>query len=408
MILRWAGLLLAALCWAGCGGSTAAPAAAERAPADTLRVMTYNIEDLRPADLAADHHPRLSKAAARLQRLRPDILLINELSYDTLAGGQTTAQRFARHYLNVAQADSLRPLRMTAFSAPVNTGVASGFDLDHDGQAVTRFPPPPDTATTEPPAQTAEGRAYGNDAFGFGVFPGQYGFALFVRKGLGIAEDSVRTFRLFPWKDMPGNLMPTDPESGEPWYAGEAGQRFRLSSKSHWDVPVVTPTGDTLHLLASHPTPPGFDGPEQRNVRRNHDEIRLWSDYLSGRRYLRSDSGRTGGLPADAHFVLLGDLNADPDEGASVDTASGRNAIGQLLAHPRIDTAAMPTAGPAERRAFPDLDPDDTARWGLHADYVLPSENLRVLGSGMYRPTGAGAAGVQVSDHFPVWIDVGF
>ncbi len=38
----------------------------------------------------------------------------------------------------------------------------------------------------------------------------------------------------------------------------------RLSSKSHWDVPINV-NGRVLHVLASHPTPPVFDGPEDRN-----------------------------------------------------------------------------------------------------------------------------------------------
>ena len=39
--------------------------------------------------------------------------------------------------------------------------------------------------------------------------------------------------------------------------------------------------GKKIHFLVSHPTPPVFDGPEDRNGRRNHDEIRLWADYVS-------------------------------------------------------------------------------------------------------------------------------
>ncbi len=39
--------------------------------------------------------------------------------------------------------------------------------------------------------------------------------------------------------------------------------------------------GGTVHFLVSHPTPPVFDGPEDRNGARNADEIRLWQEYLS-------------------------------------------------------------------------------------------------------------------------------
>lgn len=61
-------------------------------------------------------------------------------------------------------------------------------------------------------------------------------------------------------------------------------QVLRLSSKSHWDVPIDIPLGDgvtqRVHMLLHHPTPPAFDGQEGRNLRRNHDEIRLFADYV--------------------------------------------------------------------------------------------------------------------------------
>jgi len=49
-------------------------------------------------------------------------------------------------------------------------------------------------------------------------------------------------------------------------------QVLRLSSKSHWDVPIDIPLGAGLtkrvHMLLHHPTPPAFDGPEGRNLLR--------------------------------------------------------------------------------------------------------------------------------------------
>src|SRR5699024_9204094 len=131
-----------------------------------------------------------------------------------------------------------------SFSAPVNTGVPSELDLDRDG--------------------TVGGP---DDAWGFGEFPGQYGMVVLSRHP--IRADQVRTFQDRRWADMPRNLLPTD------FYGPEISPQLRLSSKSHWDVPVQI--GSTvLHVLAAHPTPPSFDGPEKRNQRRNHDEIRLW------------------------------------------------------------------------------------------------------------------------------------
>jgi hypothetical protein len=61
-------------------------------------------------------------------------------------------------------------------------------------------------------------------------------------------------------------------------------QVLRLSSKSLWDVPVNIPlapgASKVVHMLLHHPTPPAFDGPEGRNLLRNHDEIRMAADYV--------------------------------------------------------------------------------------------------------------------------------
>ena len=208
---------------------------------------------------------------------------------------------------------------------------------------------------------------------------------------------------------MPNNLMPTTTDDdGEPvaWYDGEAGEVFRLSSKSHWDVPIRLPNGALLHMLCSHPTPPAFDGPEARNKRRNHDEIRFWADYVENASYIIDDKGNFGGLARGAAFVIAGDLNADPDEGQSL-----RDPIGLLLSTKAVGDDPRPVADVESTR----LDADDTALFGLRVDYVLPSRTVAVLGSGVWRqlPDLAEVSGTEdaptkrfPSDHFPVWVDI--
>src|SRR3546814_4260489 len=116
-----------------------------------------------------------------------------------------------------------------------------------------------------------------------------------------IDANSVRSFQHFRWADMPDALAPKNPATGTAYYPDAVWQQLRLSSKSHWDVPIQTPLG-VVHFLISHPTPPVFDGAENRNGLRNHDEIRLWAEYLSGAAidWLYDDSGRRGGLAPDA------------------------------------------------------------------------------------------------------------
>lgn len=208
---------------------------------------------------------------------------------------------------------------------------------------------------------------------------------------------------------------PVDPATRLPWYPSDAWSQLRLSSKSHWDVPVRTPRG-VLHLLAAHPTPPVFDGPENRNGLRNFDEIALWRHYLDdgNAAWLCDDRGRCGGLPDEAAFVIAGDYNADPFDGAGEP-----GAIAQLIGHPRVNGAVVPRSeGARERAAALGLPRrgDPAAHTGdfgpetgtLRLDYVLPSRNLRVHDAGVFWPPVASpdAALAAASDHRAVWIDI--
>ena len=372
-------------------------------PPGSIRVATFNasLNRDRPgqlvADLATPGDAQARNVAEIIQRVRPEILLLNEFDYDP-DGRSVTA--FRVNYLQKAQ-NGAEPIAYPyAYSAPVNTGVASGVDLDDDGRA----------------DHPVGDRAYGNDAFGYGAFPGQYGMVVYSRYPIDAAK--VRRFGAVLWKDQPGALLPSKAD-GSPYYSPAALGRFRLSSKDHWDVPIAV-DGREVHLLASHPTPPAFEGPEDRNGRRNHDEIRLWADYLAGgerSRYL-------GSLAPPATFVLLGDLNADPIDGGSVP-----GAIDQLLKHPAINAAVIPTGpGAAEASrlqaganrdhkgdpAHDTADFDDRSVGNLRADYVLPSRDLAVVGSGVFWPTADDPLArlvrmtptVASSDHRLVYLDL--
>ena len=360
-----------------------------------VRFATYNsslysdldhgmIERLRKGD------DRARKIASVIQRERPDVLLVNEFDYDPEG---FAADLFQHQYLQVGQS-GLAPIRYPyRFIAPVNTGVPSGLDLDHDGKV-----------------------GGGNDSLGFGLHPGQYGMLVLSR--FPIDARAARTFGHFLWKDLPGAMLPRDPKTGGPWYSAQMLARLPLSSKSHWDVPVRTPLG-LIHFLVHHPTPPVFDGAEDRNGRRNHDEIRLWAEYISGKPvpWLCDDLGKCGGLPPDSLFVIAGDHNADP-----VDGDSTSDAIGQLLAHPRLlhypapeSTGAVAAAarvgqGNIGQEGSPAQDTGDFGpRVGnLRLDYVLPSIGLSVRRSAVFWPSPGepGADAIDATDHHLVWVDL--
>ncbi|MEN1927482.1 endonuclease/exonuclease/phosphatase family protein [Luteimonas sp. MJ250] len=377
-------------------------------PPQTLRVASYNASLY--SDDAGGLLRRLEsddadarKVAAVLQRVRPDVVLVNEFDYD--ASGRA-ADAFQRDYLDVPQPGGGDPLRYPyRYIAPVNTGVPSGLDLDRSGHVGA------DAATPGEDGAAARGR--GNDAWGYGLHPGQYGMLLLSMHP--IDADAARTFQQLRWSTMPGAARPVDPGTAAPWYDDATWEQLRLSSKSHWDVPVRTPLG-TVHVLASHPTPPVFDGPEDRNGARNHDEIRLWREYIGSddAPWLCDDAGHCGGLAREARFVILGDLNNDPVDG------DGRHeAIIELLEHPRVLRMATPRSEGAAHAAGADR-PDRrgsvahaTGDFGprtgpLRLDYALPSAGFRALDSGVYWPAPGedGAAIVDGSDHRLVWIDL--
>jgi len=181
---------------------------------------------------------------------------------------------------------------------------------------------------------------------------------------------------------------------------------------------VQTPSG-VVHFLVSHPTPPVFDGPEDRNGARNADEIGLWSHYLSGGQtpWLCDDRGRCGGLATGARFVIAGDLNNDPVDG------DGRHeAIVELLEHPRVlryatprsegaaeKTAQYAAAGVVHRGAPAHATGDFGPKAGtMRLDYVLPSVGFALKASGVFWPasTAPEAAIADGSDHHLVWVDL--
>ena len=201
----------------------------------------------------------------------------------------------------------------------------------------------------------------------------------------------VRTFQHFLWKDMPGAVLPDDPATPAPadWYSPEELDVFRLSSKSHWDVPIRIER-TTVHFLVSHPTPPTFDGAEDRNGTRNHDEIRFWADYVSGgpaAAYIYDDAGRRGGLGRGSDFVVAGDQNADPFDGDSYRRRDPPAPRPPAHRDPHPASARRGRGDPARRRRQPhprgDPAADDTADFAdtppgnLRADYVLPSAGSR-------------------------------
>ena len=379
-------------------------------PPDPVRFATFNASLNRfnagdlATELATPDSAQPDIIAEIIQHSRPDVLLINEFDYDP---DGKAAMGFQDNYLSIAHNGADPIVYPYRFVAPSNTGIPSGRDLDKNGSV-----------------------GGPNDAFGFGFFPGQYGMVVYSM--YPIDKDSVRTFQHFLWKDMPNAMLPINPDSGESWYDEGDLEVFRLSSKSHWDVPVKIDR-KTVHFLVSHPTPPVFDGAEDRNGTRNNDEIRFWSDYIIPSRssYIYDDDGGFGGLQPGAMFVIAGDQNSDPFDGDSVP-----GSVQQLLDHPLVNTKVTPSSpGGTQQSALqgnantlhlgdPAFDTADFfdgfppapfggAPGNLRADYVLPRKNLSINDAGVFWPLSnnplfplVGTWPFPSSDHRLVWVDL--
>ena len=362
--------------------------------------LNRNFEGQLIADLSTSANTQARNAAETIQRTHPDVVLINEFDFDQ---NGTAARLFQHNYLGVSINGSTPITYPYRYVAPSNTGIPSGFDFNNNG--VIGGP---------------------DDAYGFGFFPGQFGMVVYSR--FPILTSEVRTFQKFLWKDMPGALLPDDPATAAPadWYSPAELAVFRLSSKSHWDLPIQI-GGKVVHFLVSHPTPPVFDGPEDRNGTRNFDEIRFWADYIqpSRSRYVYDDNGGRGGLKGGALFVIAGDQNSDPLDG---DSRPG--AIQQLIEHPLIDAGTIPASeGAVEQSAlqgranlthrsdprFDTADFADGAPGNLRADYVLPRVSVKILASAVFWPRSndplfrlVGVFPFPTSDHRLVWVNLDF
>ncbi len=334
--------------------------------AQNLRVAFFNAELSRKGpglllrDIASGNDPQVAAVQKIIKLISPDILLLSDFDYDA----ELRALNVFNQRLGAARYQHLFALRP-------NTGMYTGLDLNGD----KRFGTP-------------------KDAQGFGYFSGQGGLALLSRFPINNAE--VQDFSSLLWKDAKNALLPSWPD-GSPFPSHKALAVQRLPSVAHWLVPVQLPSGP-LTLLAYQAGPPVFDGSEDQNGKRNHDENAFWLRFLD--------------KPQSAPFVLLAGANLDPADG------DGRvEVIQALLAHPTLQDPKPVSLGGKQaanpsHKGNPAL---DTADWkdpypgNMRVDYVLPSAALKVLDAGVFWPapiSSDSALADRASRHRMVWVDV--
>lgn len=279
-----------------------------------LRALTSRPEDQSEAAIAV-----MVAGAA-------DVLVLGDIDWDYDWAGLRALQA----KLSAAGRD----YPYLAFPKPVG-GLDSGFDLDGDGRLRER-----------------------EDSLGYGRFTGDNGVAVLSRLPLG----EVRDHHSLLWAtraDLSG-LVPPGAEAVVP-----------LASAALWEVEVAGLTVVPFVLSA-----PVFDGREDRNGKRNRDQILFLQERAQ----------------ALERPVLIGRGNLDP-----VDGDGWRAVMARLLRDPALQDPEPRSIGgaqapnPADHRGDPAL---DTAAWPwgprgpgpLRVDYILPGRGLMVRDAGVLWP----------------------
>ena len=224
-----------------------------------VRFSTFNASLNRAAagqlitDLSTPANEQAGNVAEIIQRVRPDILLINEFDFDE---DGAALRLFQDNYLSVSRNGSVPDLVPYRYTAPSNTGIPSGFDLDNDG--------------------TIGGPG---DAYGFGFFPGQFGMAVYSRYPIDTAPD------------------PDVPELPLEGHARLAAADGLVLAGGAGDLPAVVeePLGRADQGRPAHRPLPG-EPPDAAGVRRRRGPQRstqLRRDPALGRLHLAAGSPAT-------------------------------------------------------------------------------------------------------------------
>jgi len=341
-------------CQADCGqaGSGGTP----QVGPTRVRMGHFNVRECSTDKIVDPNDQQLTAAADIIARFAPDIVGLNELQYDIA---------------------NLPMSGMPGAPMPSTPGAFDGgaenarrmADLVQANNAEVEFV---DTLTTLGNSGFYwTGDTMGQNSFvlrGWGEWRGRHNTGVMSR--YPILKDQVRIITDFAWEDLPDNkIAEIEAATGIIVPSG-----FPLFEKSLNIVPIQV-EDQVLYLVMLHTVPPAFD---PINPYRNHDELHGLALFLDGQ------LPGIEPLPADAKFIVMGDLNADPEDG----DGSIAGAIQQVIEHPAVVGWFPSGAGFKGQNGqyntylsgcgYDDgttvQDPAD--KWQMQLDYMLPSTNI--------------------------------
>mgnify|MGYP000388363985 FL=1 len=325
------------------------------AVSETLRLASYtaalerNAPGLLYRDILYGKSSQIRAALRLIATIKPDVLALQRFDWDA-------ELRAARAFQSALKAQGWE---MPHVLAPrPNTGVASGVDIDGNGQI-----------------------GGPGDAQSYGTFAGQRALLLLSR--LPFDAQYSQDHSQILWADVP-HTQSTD--------APEIARVQRLAYVAMLQT-AITWNQRPISLLTFHASPPVFDGPQDRNGRRNADEIAYAAALLDH-------------LPRP--FVLLANTNLDPFDGEG-----HHEVMRQLLAHPKLQDPKPASAGgrasanPQHRgpAQLDTVDWPDPRPGNLRVNYILPSRDFALHDGGVHWPA-KDLSDPHGNSHRLIWQDV--
>ncbi|MDA8388635.1 MAG: endonuclease/exonuclease/phosphatase family protein [Nitrospiraceae bacterium] len=305
-----------------------------------IRFGQFNIRDLTMEKLLDPANPQALAAARIIKRFLPDVLSIDEMQAHPDA-----PLAFVENFLKKGEDPVDYPF---FYIGQTNSGVPTGFSHPYDYK-------------------------------GYGRFRGQYGIACLSRPRIDF--DGIRNLKDVSWGALP-----------EGYCARVSCPRdYPLWSTSFLDLPIEAGYGTVVHSILVHPTVPLR---EYVNLRRNADQVRFLKSYIDG---------LAGTSPAGGPFVVIGDLNVDPDTGIGTnDITRGLLEDGNIIYRKTRRETFLEGGG------VQDPPGDGPGLLKARLDYILPSSrHFSMGGPEVFAPEGTPWWPVarRASDHFFVYAD---
>tara|TARA_R110000868_G_scaffold75979_11_gene218946 strand:+ start:1460 stop:2725 length:1266 start_codon:yes stop_codon:yes gene_type:complete len=335
----------------------------------TFTVFHFNIKELTTGKINDPNNEQVNAVRKIISKHQYDILSINEIQYDLPGVPSLSHKTQGENLIHFAKRIGLNTASWTPIFEPANTG--SSAKRNSDGNYFVEE------------SELARTHA---DPINYGLFPAQYSTAGLVRSR--VSEKSTITrlkWREFNPKAMPENFTTAD---------GRNLPNDMVLFDKNFNHAITKINGRDIHIIFLHTVPSyHFGNKKSPNYERNADQLRFLEWYTTGKTDLEVplDRSRWPAINKNDGIVIVGDLNADSTQ---ADNPGGK-VLRRLMKtlRPWLDNP-----GPTNESSGFAPNP-----FQLSLDYILVSQNIKILEAGVIRPeSNYQALGCSKSSMFKV------